>query len=132
MLTIEQVAKICHAANRAYCKSIGDFSIKNWEETEQHVKDSIKDGIKNIIERSITNPKESHESWLAFKIKEGGWKYGPIKNIEKKIHPCFMEYSQLPEEHRIKNEIFFSIVTTLRNNSTIVGEEQQCLNHQIM
>src|SRR5437879_1359495 len=42
---VEQVAKICHEANRAYCETIGDNSQPTWEKAPQWQKDSAINGV---------------------------------------------------------------------------------------
>jgi len=50
---------------------------------------------------------------LVFK-KEQGWKLGPVKDLEKKEHPCFCPYGDLPLEQRVKDFLFAAIVETLK------------------
>jgi hypothetical protein len=40
---------------------------------------------------------------------EAGWVYGDEKNPEAKTHPCIVEYHQLPEFQKFKDEIFRAI-----------------------
>ena len=40
-----------------------------------------------------------HENWSAGRMAEG-WTYGENRNDEKKITPCLVPYSQLPEEEK--------------------------------
>lgn len=54
-------------------------------------------------------PEQSHESWLKEKA-DTGWKYGPVKDPEKKEHPCFVPYSELSEAQKKKDEIFVGVV----------------------
>lgn len=54
-------------------------------------------------------PSDSHENWLKQKMAEG-WVYGPIKDPEKKEHPCCVPYEELPPEQKIKDTIFIDIV----------------------
>lgn len=61
-----------------------------------------------------SKPSDSHESWL--KEKElSGWKYGPIKDPEKKEHPCFVPYDELPVEQKVKDYLFKQVVISLLN-----------------
>ena len=39
-----------------------------------------------------------------------GWKYGPVKDADKKEHPCFLPYHNLPLEQRMKDYLFGAIV----------------------
>jgi hypothetical protein len=112
MIGTQDIARIVHEANRAYCVTIGDNSQKPWDEAEQWQKDSAVKGVEGVLEGTITNPREAHESWLAEK-ERAGWKYGPVKDVEKKEHPCFVDYDELPEQQRTKDALFFAIVDAL-------------------
>lgn len=109
----EQVAMICHEANRAYCLSIGDTSQPMWDMAPEWQRDSAIKGVHFHLEELATgrtpSPAASHDSWLAEKSKEG-WKYGPIKDPEKKEHPCYVPYGVLPVEQKLKDYIFGAIV----------------------
>lgn len=111
-MTVEDIAVICHEANKAYCERIGDFSQSSWEDAESWQRKSAKRGVVMHLDNPEALPEDSHNSWLKEK-REDGWKYGPIKNAEKKEHPCFVEYDKLPEDQQIKDYIFSSIVKTL-------------------
>ncbi|XP_072436665.1 ryanodine receptor 2 isoform X1 [Chiloscyllium punctatum] len=43
-----------------------------------------------------------HELWVMNKI-ELGWTYGPIRDDNKRQHPCLVEFSKLPEQERNYN-----------------------------
>ena len=40
-----------------------------------------------------------HEVWAVGRIKEG-WKYGPVKDVEKKETPQLVPYAELPESEK--------------------------------
>lgn len=111
-LSIEEIAKVCHEANRGYCKALGDDSQLPWDEAPQWAKTSAINGVRFHLDNPNAGPSGSHENWLKEKEKEG-WKYGEIKDPEKKEHPCFVPYDQLPKEQQAKDYIFVSIVKTL-------------------
>lgn len=108
-----QIAEICHEANRAYCATIGDNSQPTWDKAPGWQRSSAAVGVefhlKNLAAGKKPSPSASHESWLAQKRGEG-WTYGPVKDAEKKTHPCFMPYDGLPLEQRMKDYIFAAIV----------------------
>jgi len=110
---IEPIAKVCHEANRAYYLTIGDRSQLPWEGAPEWQKDSAKKGVMFHLEHLQTAvsvpPSASHDSWLAQKRAEG-WKYGPTKDPEKKEHPQFLPYNELPAEQRMKDYLFGAIV----------------------
>lgn len=108
-MKIETIARIAHEANRIYCNSIGDYSQPIWDEAPAWQKTSAIAGVEYHIANPDSHPEDSHSSWLAHKKAEG-WKYGPVKNPEKKEHPCFLPYYDLPFEQRMKDHLFHAIV----------------------
>ncbi len=43
--------------------------------------------------------KNVHEVWAQNRIKEG-WRYGPVRDDDKKLHPCLVPYEELPESEK--------------------------------
>lgn len=119
---VETIARVCHGANRAYCQAIGDNSQLEWDAAPDWQKQSARNGVKFVIETPGAGPEQSHESWLEEKRKDG-WKYGPVKDVEKKEHPCFMPYTGLPAAQRLKDSLFLAVVIALMP-ATQVGEQR--------
>lgn len=113
--TIEQIARIAHEANRAYCESIGDHTQPRWSDAADWQRKSAMNGVGFHLTRhgnGITPlPSASHEAWLAEK-RADGWKYGPVKDPAKKEHPCFVAYDELPFDQRMKDHLFAAICAT--------------------
>lgn len=109
---LECVARIAHEVNRAYCQSIGDDSQPSWEDAPYWQRDSAINGVAFHL-KNEASPEQSHANWLDQKAKEG-WKYGPIKDAEKKEHPCFCLYSELPAEQRAKDYLFRGVVNSFK------------------
>lgn len=108
----EQIARVCHEVNRAYCASIGDHSQPSWEAAPDWQKQSAVNGVSFTIDHPDAKPSDSHDSWLAEKRRDG-WKYGAVKNPDAKEHPCFVPYDELPVEQRIKDYLFQAVVRAL-------------------
>jgi hypothetical protein len=104
---IEACARAAHEVNRAYCIAIGDLSQFAWEHAPAWQKASAIEGVQGVL--AGNGPKESHASWLAHKERTG-WKYGPVKDPEKKEHPCMVPYEQLPPEQQFKDHLFTTVV----------------------
>ena len=91
LATLNACARAAHEANRAYCIAIGDDSQLPWDEAPEWQRDSAINGVK----------------------ARTGWKYGPVKDPEKKEHPCFVPYDELPSTEKAKDAIFVSIARTI-------------------
>jgi len=109
----EQVARICHETNKAYCETIGDTSQKSWSEAEEWQRQSAIKGVEFALANPGAPASAQHDAWLNDKGKDG-WKYGPVKDATKKEHPCFVPYNELPIEQRIKDYLFRHVVAAFR------------------
>ena len=108
-MEIENRAMICHETNRAYCISIGDTSQPRWEDAPQWQKDSAISGVKFRAEHPDATGASMHQNWVNDKVK-AGWRLGPVKDAEKKEHPCMVPYSELPHEQKVKDHLFQAVL----------------------
>jgi hypothetical protein len=113
----EEIGKVAHAINRAYCASLGDNSVSAWEDAPESHKASILAGVDMHLANPDATPEQSHESWLEAK-KADGWKYGKVKDEEKKTHPCFLPYEKLPAAQKAKDYLFRATVHALKGIDT--------------
>jgi hypothetical protein len=111
--SVHQIARVCHEANAAYCRSIGDKSQLPWDQASTQLKEStlvqVRAQIYALILGEPYSPRQSHDAWLTEKAG-AGWVYGPEKDEAAKTHPCMVEYDQLGIEHRMKDYLFGAIV----------------------
>jgi|ERR1044072_3709428 hypothetical protein len=124
-ITVADIAKICHEANRAYCVGIGDHSQKSWEEAEQYQRESAVKGVQFRLNNPTAPQSAQHDAWAKDKLADG-WVYGEVKDPITKTHPCLVTYDQLPEEQRRKDALFQAVVDTFmpaRNVITITADE---------
>lgn len=112
-MKIEEIARVAHEVNRAYCQSLGDLSQVAWEDAPDWQRTSAINGVKHHIEHPDTTPEGSHEKWLEEK-RATGWKYGPVKDAEKKEHPCFVPFADLSASDKSKDFLFRAIVRLLK------------------
>lgn len=113
-MTIEQIAELAHEANRLYCRSLGDNSQLPWSEAPKWQKDSAINGVQFHLANPESKPSDSHESWLKEK-RDAGWTFGPVKDPEKKQHPCFVPYEALPAAQQLKDKLFLSVVRAVES-----------------
>lgn len=106
------VAKLCHEVNRVYCQSIGDHSQVEWEHAPDWQRESSFNGVTMHFDNPSATAEDSHKSWCDEKIVEG-WKYGPVKDVDRKEHPCLVPYNQLHVTQRYKDALFTTICKTV-------------------
>lgn len=109
---IEQIARVVHETNRAYCDSIGDSSQNSWNDCEEWQRESARAGVVKVLENPEITPEQLHQAWCDFKVADG-WQYGPVKDAANKLHPCLVPYDGLPVEQRKKDGLFRAIVNVL-------------------
>lgn len=108
----EDIARVAHEVNRAYCVALGDHSQPAWEDAPQWQLESAMRGVELHLTRPDAGAQASHESWMAQKAADG-WVYGPEKRPEVKEHPCMVPFDQLPREQQAKDYIFRAVVHAL-------------------
>lgn len=113
MLAPIAIAAICHEANRQYCQAIGDNSQLPWDDAAEWQRESAVKGVEFRLQNPGADVSAQHESWMREKLNQG-WTYGPVKDPEKKQHPCLVSYDKLPEEQRLKDALFVGIVNSFR------------------
>lgn len=107
---IESCAEAAHEMNRIYCEARGDNSQPDWVEAPQWQKASARNGVRGAL--AGNTPEQSHASWYAEKVATG-WKFGPVKDPEKKEHPCMVPYADLPPAQQKKDALFLSTVRAM-------------------
>jgi len=108
----DQVARVAHEINRAYCAALGDDSQLPWEDAPVWQITSAMNGVNLHWEQDV-GPEASHDAWMAQKRAEG-WIYGPTKDPEAKTHPCLLPFDMLPREQQVKDHLFRAVVHALR------------------
>ena len=110
-MRVEDIARVCHEANRAYARTLGDESHLPWDAAPAWQRASAIEGVQYAL--SGATAEELHDSWLRLKAADG-WGYGPQKHEGLKTHPCFLPYDELPPQQQRKDALFRAVVTALR------------------
>ena len=111
-IEIRRMARIAHEVNRAYCMSLGDMSQLVWEDAPDWQKSSAVNGVMAHLKSAGMTPEQSHECWMQQKEAEG-WRWGAVKNVDRKEHPCFLPYAELPSDQKVKDYLFRAVVRSL-------------------
>jgi hypothetical protein len=109
---INKIVMVCHEVNRAYCQSMGDDSQLPWYDSPEWQRSSARMGVDLHLSGDF-GPEASHISWMKQKLEEG-WKYGPVKDPEKKEHPCMVPFVELPLNQQAKDHIFRAVVHAMK------------------
>lgn len=108
----DQVARAAHEILRAYCEALGDFSHPEWGTAPSWQIDTTMASVHLHWDRDLS-PEATHDAWMAHKLAQG-WVFGPVKDYEKKQHPCLVPFDQLPKEQQIKDHLIAAIIRALR------------------
>ena len=107
------IAQVAHEINRAYCASLGDATQAAWADAPEWQRQSALAGVAMHLANPAATPADSHIAWLAEKTA-AGWTFGPVKDAEKKEHPCCVPYDELPAEQKAKDYLFRAVVHQLQ------------------
>lgn len=118
----EDIARVAHEVNRAYCQALGDMSQPAWELAPEWQRSSARAGVALHL-GGEHGPEASHASWMDQKVREG-WIWGPCKDPVLLEHPCIKPFDQLPREQQAKDFIFRGVVHALRDLVTQPGEKK--------
>lgn len=110
-----QIASVCHEANRAFCETIGDHSQVSFERAPDWQVQSAVNGVEFVQAHPDAPDSAAHDNWLKEKLADG-WKYGLIKSVRRKEHPCCVAFDDLPVEQQTKDRLFCAIVRALSGN----------------
>ena len=63
-MNYEQIAKVAHEVNRAYCQALNIDTQVPWEKASEHLKGSVVDGVAFLHGHPNATPEDSHKNWL--------------------------------------------------------------------
>lgn len=107
-----RIAQVCHEANRAFCAAIGDNSQLAWHEAPEWQRQATISGVRFHLANPSASDAATHEKWLLDKQKDG-WRYGPVKDPDKKEHPSYVPFDRLPPDEQAKDRLFRAVVHAL-------------------
>ncbi len=109
---VEAIARIVHAAIRAYQLALGEAAAARWEEAEPWQRESTIEGVKFRLDHPGAPISAQHDQWMAEK-QAAGWRYGAVKDAQKKTHPALVPFTELSETERRKDALFQAVIDAL-------------------
>lgn len=106
-----EIARVCHEANRALqIIQVDPAPSPAWDDAPAWQRESAVAGVASA--RAGDSPEGLHRSWCQHKVADG-WIYGKVKDVDHKTHPCLVEYVELPDEQKAKDQLFAAVVWAL-------------------
>ena len=85
-----------------------------WSEREDDFKSQCRDVIeKQCSPARSSSPEQLHDDWVVAYLKNG-WKYGPVRDREKREHPDMVPYNELGQLERDKDDVFVALCEIAR------------------
>lgn len=112
LLPADEIARVAHEINRAYCLALGDHSQRPWHTAPAWQREASKDNVAFHLQHPDAGPEASHQAWMAKKLADG-WSLGPVKRPEFKQHPSLLPFDQLPPQEKAKDYLFRAVVQAL-------------------
>jgi hypothetical protein len=109
-LSVDQIARVCHAANQELCRIFGDPVARDWDEFSEGERHGVMRGVQAALEGE--SAEDLHDLWMMTRLQDG-WKYGDVLDREAKIHPNLAPYDKLPPAQKLKDYLFTGIVKAL-------------------
>ena len=108
---IVKVARLAHTVFAGYCKALGDYSIREWEDADQWQRDDTIAMVKSVLTGEYS-PEVEHGRWKRGKELKG-YVYGPVKNDDKSVgpltNPNMVPYQALPMSARMKDHLLIVV-----------------------
>jgi hypothetical protein len=113
--TDEQIAQVCHEANRALMLVNGNpHTDPDWADVPWQAS-----AVADVATaRAGTTGEAMWREWCARKRAQG-WTYGLVRDEQARTHPCLVDdYQRVPWPERAKDLLYLAIVRALTEGTT--------------
>lgn len=112
---LEQIAETLYGTIVIASREWGDV-LPEWHKLSRAEQSSYYRGIVSAINRKYLHASDSHDAWR-LRMVARGWRYGPVKDTVKQLHPGLVEFHKLPYRYRILDSLWISIVNSYLDQS---------------
>lgn len=106
---LEIVARMAHEMLRAWCELNADHALKRWEDAPAWQHESTIDAVRFFSDHPGADDGAMHAAWLDQKLR-AGWTVGPVKDAQRKQHPCMVPFDQLPADQQFKDRLLRLVI----------------------
>lgn len=110
---IQRIAQVTHEAMRAWQKANGQAPAPPWSRAPKWMKESSVASVSWRLNNPNAPTSAQHDQWIAQK-KTDGWRFGKMKDANKKRHPMMIPHRSLPLFERRKDALVNAVVDALR------------------
>ena len=111
-----EIAAVTHGANRVLQALAGEPISPPWENESELIQESVEDGVLTVLENPGITAEKIHNNWVDFR-KSQGWKWGPVKDLDKKEHPDIGPWTALDINAQRKSKVFVAIIMALKETT---------------
>lgn len=111
-MKLKHLAKIYHENIRMLQEINSEKVSPPWEDTPDWMIEGTFDSINFHLANPAASASASHENWMGEKIRTG-WRFGPVKDPDKKTHPLLIPFSELPAEQQMKDILGKALIDTM-------------------
>lgn len=108
-MTPEEIARVAHATNVAYCEVRGLDRKEAWDDTDPQIRQGTTAAVRQTLMKPDISPDESHAAWMKDRA-EAGWVYDKEYSVVRRTHPNMRPYHYLSVEEKTKDALFLAIV----------------------
>lgn len=124
MISIADIARVCHEANRAFCIAKGDHTVSTWDMLPETVQLGIIDDVRYASTNPAVTPQQLHERWAERLVAEG-WQRGAVHAPDLLESPDLVDYVELTDDAKSKQRLFCSIVKSFEAPDVFTDHDKQ-------
>lgn len=108
------IAVACHTILSSLTVAFGGEHYLSWDDSSQEFRDASIHYVEKLLAEPEATPEKLHAAWSESMLASG-WEFGEDYNLEAKLHPNLVEYSELSDLQKAKDHALAALVNHLRD-----------------